>query len=428
MHLLDWLGCILAARRTEPGRGITELSTIKQYASGDCFTCGQTSLSALGAAFVNGGLGNILEMDDVHRASILHAGDTIIPAVLATAQSQHASIETLLNSIVQGYELAIRLGIVVASGGYSNWYNSGTCGVFGAAFGSAQVLNLNSVGLKDALGQAGMLASGIWQCRHEPSWSKQLATANAASNGVLAGFLGQQGVPGPRFILEGEAGFFSSYYPTAELADLNLHPVEDWLLHQVSFKTWPACRHTHPAIEAALQIRQEHPTADIESVEIETYQAAIDFCDNPAPNSDNEARFSLQHCVAVALLHGEPSIVDFERDTREQASVRNLRDTVSLSVSDAYQEQFPASMPSAVRVSLRQGGEVSAAVDHAKGDPENPMSVSEIKDKFLRLAAFGGINDQMANNLMRSVLIDEGSHSDRSLATLSEALKKTTRT
>jgi len=429
LHLLDWLGCVLAAQRTEPGNAITGLSVLKQFSSGDCFTCGQSDLGAMGAAFVNGGLGNILEMDDVHRASILHAGDTVIPSVLATAQAQHTSINTLLDSIVQGYELAIRLGSVAAKGGYSNWYNSGTCGVFGAAFGSGQVLKLNPAEQKDCLGQAGMLASGIWQCRFEPTWSKQLATANAASNAVIAAYLGQQAFPGPRFILEGEAGFFSSYYPNADLRDLNLDPAENWLLHQVSFKPWPACRHTHPAIEAALKIHHEHDLANIDSVEIETYQAAIDFCDNPTPISDHEARFSLQHCVAVALLNGDPSITDFERNAREQKSISDLRNKITLKVGEPYQQRFPASMSAAIRVKDDHGSDINVGVDHAKGDPENPLSISEIKDKFLSLAAFGGVNYEIASSLVRLLLTDkdenlaETTSSDKqSLVTLSEVL------
>ncbi len=105
LHLLDWLGCILTGAVTDPGKGVREFARQGQYASGRSFVCGEADLCASGAAFVNGGLGNILEMDDVHRASILHASDTVIPAALAVAQEQQTSLSELLDSIVRGDEL-----------------------------------------------------------------------------------------------------------------------------------------------------------------------------------------------------------------------------------------------------------------------------------------------------------------------------------
>ena len=112
----------------------------------------------------------------------------------------------MLDAIVRGYEAAIRIGLAAAASGYSAWYNSGTCGVFGAAMAAGCAIGLDRSRLADALGQAGMMASGLWQCRLETTFSKQLATANAAQSGVVAARLAETGFPGARQILEGELG------------------------------------------------------------------------------------------------------------------------------------------------------------------------------------------------------------------------------
>ena len=74
----------------------------------------------------------------------------------------------------------------------------------------ARYSHLKPSALADALGQAGMQASGIWQCRLEPTFSKQLATAQAARSGVVSARLAKTGFPGAKLILEGRTWFLRS--------------------------------------------------------------------------------------------------------------------------------------------------------------------------------------------------------------------------
>lgn len=59
LHLLDWLGCVAGALRSP-------MTTIARGIDGPAVT-----RAAL--------LGNVLEMDDIHRASILHPGPVVWP-------------------------------------------------------------------------------------------------------------------------------------------------------------------------------------------------------------------------------------------------------------------------------------------------------------------------------------------------------------
>ncbi|WP_223426932.1 MmgE/PrpD family protein [Tateyamaria pelophila] len=394
--VLDWLGCVFAARHSEVAHA---MGRAQHVPNDDIVRAGlsSTKYDAQTAVLWLGTLGNVLEMDDLHRASILHPGDAIVPAALAVALRQLSTGLDLLAALTRGYEAAIRIGRVAASGGYTSFYNSSTCGVFGAAIAASDLLHGS---MADALGQAGMMASGIWQCRLEPTFSKQLATAQAARSGVLAAELAAAGFPGARAILTGPMGFFASYYPKADTAQL-IAP-GDWALHEMSFKPFPACRHTHPAISAAMNLR-EGGTAP-RRMTIETYSAAIDFCDAPHPTTPEDARFSLQHTVAVALSKGAPNIADFDTDALNDPNLTTLRDRVELKVAPDLDAAFPQSYGARIRIEAQDGRVRDATCPAAWGDPENPMQEADIIAKFHTNAAYGGLSAPQADRILQAVL------------------------
>ncbi len=425
-HLLDWLGCALVGPTSAPGVALAAYASAQPAETKSCFAVGAAPCSASRAAFTNGGLGNIFEMDDVHRASILHAGDVVIPAALAAAQANNASPDSLLTAIVRGYEIALRIGTAASAGGYSAWYNSGTCGVFGSAMAAGVASDLEADRLADALGQAGMMAAGIWQCRLEPTYSKQLATAHAAHCGVIAAELAKAGFPGAKQILEGELGFFKTYYPDADPGLTLQSSGPDWKIEEVSFKPWSACRHAHPVIEAALTLKDLCPAANISHITINTYAAAIDFCDNPKPQSDHEARFSLQHCVAVSLLRGDPQIADFDQSARADKSVLSLIERCVVAEDKALTDQFPNMMGGHIEIRLDDGRTERAAIATAKGDPENPLSTSELDRKFQILAAAAGLSQSMIEDVTEAVIglphADNLDHLNHCLSDLTKCL------
>lgn len=393
----DWLGCAFAAR-PEPVTGMLA-GWARDTGPGRAFAMGTGSRTAETAAFVNGGLGNVLEMDDLHRGALLHAGDTVLPAALATAQDLHAAPEALLDGIVTGYEAAIRIGQAAAATGYAPWVNSATCGVFGAAIAAATVRGLDRAGHRDALGLAGMQAGGLWQCRLDPGEGKQLATAHAARAGVTAAALAACGMAGPERMLDGPLGFLPSFYPGADPATITADPTGPWRLHEVSLKPWPACRHTHPAIAAALSLRTEADADAIAGIEVHSYRAALEFCDAPAPDSAHAARFSLQHCVAVALLRGAPGLDDMAAAARRDPGLDRLREKVTLIEDPGMTAAFPTAFRARLRLTHADGNSVEAHCDTAPGDPEAPLGAAEIAAKRATNLRRAGVTAAAATRL-----------------------------
>lgn len=391
--LLDWTGCAIAGRAEAAGHKIAGTFPDEQ---GRCTRIGASPSSVMMAALHNGCLGNVLEMDDVDKRAVLHAAPTVIPAALAMAEHTQASREAFLNAIIIGYEATIRIGRAVGAGHYAYWHNTATCGPFGAAASACYLLEGSD--LVSAFGLAGTQAAGLWQTRHEPdSMAKQLHAGHAAQAGILAALLSAQGFQGPRSILEGEQGFFAAMCPDADPMDILADYGDGWLIHQTSLKPYPACRHAHAAIDAAL-LAGNAGKIGVGEIIIETYSDALKFCDRPTPQSAIEAKFSLQHSVAVTLVKGAPSLIDFDTDTIDRKT-REVRDRIRVKESGDFNAFYPAHYGASVTVN----GQIFSVKD-ALGDPERPLSYNDVRDKAITLITYGGASVDTAKKICDAAL------------------------
>jgi len=389
--LLDWTGCAVAGQAEPAGQKVTAAFPDE---AGNCTRIGASKSSPLMAALHNGCFGNILEMDDVDRQAVLHAAPTVIPAALAMAEHLGASTQDFLDAIVIGYEATIRIGRAVGAGHYAFWHNTATCGPFGAAAAACHLLKGSD--LVSALGLAGTQAAGLWQTRHEPdSMAKQLHAGHAAHAGVLAAILSKQGFQGPRSILEGEQGFFKSMCPGAKPEDVLINPEAGWLLHETSLKPYPACRHAHPAIDAALQ-------ADLLEgpILIETYDDALKFCDRPDPQPGLQAKFSLQHAVAQTLMAAAPELNDFSDKALSKTAA--LRKRIIVKSTDEFNQAYPAHYGAAVTIN----GKRYVAKD-AYGDPECPMPEEAVIQKAVTLMTYAGMIENKSKRLSTAALSND---------------------
>jgi 2-methylcitrate dehydratase PrpD len=406
-HLLDWCACAAAAMAYPQGAMMGRFAA--STAAGVATLIGADRREPLMAAFANGGLGNVLEMDDVHRASILHPGPIVIPAALAAVQAQGATLNDLLDAIVRGYEATIRIGRALGPSHYRYFHSTSSAGAFGAAAAVGSVLGLSDEALADALGNAGTRTGGVWQMRHEDVPSKSLHNAQAARAGYEAAALAALGFAGPRSILEGPQGLFAAMAPEADAA-LVTQSESDWLIHQTSFKPWPACRHAHPAIDAALALRAQlekrralDPLADpgpVVAVRLESYADALKFCDNAQPTTEAQAKFSLQHAVAMVLLHGTPKLTHYRSPHLESRYVAALRGRIAVAELPELTRAYPQHFGAQLALELRNGMTLRHRVNYALGDPENPMDARALKLKALALLSSVGMPELRQHELV----------------------------
>ena len=357
LHLLDWLGCVAggvrAAPHLVPGRSALEAATL---------------------------LGNVLEMDDIHRAAILHPGPVVWPAAIGAAQAAGASFGAMLDAAVRGYEAMISIGATFDARHYAFHHNTATAGVFGAAAAVWSVADDSPEHLVSAFGLAGSVAAGLWRLRHEAGDTKQFHILHAVRTGRQAARESRL-LRGPRFILEGQQGLYAATCDTPRPE--RLLGLDGWRIFEVSFKPWAACRHAHPAIDAALDLRAR--TGLHGAIRVETYSDALTFCDRPDPGTTAEAKFSLQHALAVVAVRGEPGPDDFEPAAIADPVLAAARARVTIAEDPAFTARFPDHFGARVT-----SGGLSAECIDTRGDPERPLSAAGITRKACSLAEWAG--------------------------------------
>ncbi|MBL8327902.1 MAG: MmgE/PrpD family protein [Rubrivivax sp.] len=394
-HLLDWLGCAAHGAGSQIGHAFAQW--LSWQGAGTSPTLAGRSADAASAAAYHGSLGSTLEMDDVHRSSILHPGPVVLPAVLAALPVQ-ATGQQLLRGLIAGYEAMIRIGRTLGPAHYRHWHTTGTAGSFGAAAGAAVAMGLPCAQVAQALALAGTRAGGLWQLRHERSLGKAWHMAGAARDGLAAAQLAACGLTGPLGILEGPSGWLAA---TAEGADAAVadedavagDATRPWLA-DVSFKPWPACRHAHPAMDALRQAAADAGRAlraeDILRIEAHVYDDALRFCERRHPQDSAQARFSLPHALAAWVLRGEAQLAHYETAALQDPQIHALRERVELQRDAAIQARFPRHYGARVVIHWREGAPSVAELRDTLGDPDRPMRPRQLQAKARGLMQAAG--------------------------------------
>ncbi len=406
--LLDFLGSIYSGVNAKPSKILKEIALDLGGNPESTIIGTQEKTMSLFAALCNAGAGHVVEMDDLHRTSILHPGATIIPAALAIAEREKKTGKDLILAIIAGYEVAIRIGEAVGPSHYEFWHTTGTCGTFGAAIAAGILLELDNDQLIAALGSAGTQSAGLWEFLVDGAMSKQLHTGKAAMNGLLSAFLAKKGFTGAKKILEGEKGFFramsTDYNPDKILMDMNPN-LEELKIMSVSIKPHASCRHTHSTIDATLNIVKKHDLKpdDIQKININIYSAALDLLKNITPTTPYAAKFSLSYCVASAIKYRNVGLTNFTSQSLDDPEIQHLMTTIRIKQDHELTIEYPKKWPAVVELQTQVGNKIMTKVEYPKGDPENPMTPEEIIEKFMELSG-SQISSNHKNWLIQQIL------------------------
>jgi 2-methylcitrate dehydratase PrpD len=393
--VLDWLGSAMAGALEPPARMAQQVAAgLGRSDEATMFAGGRAAAAA--AAFANGVASHILELDDIHKGSTVHAAAPIVPAALAVAEREHATGLEFLLAVTLGYETAFRVGEAVNPSHYRYWHPTGTAATFGAAVAAGSLLHLDAGQMRDALGSAGTQAAGLWEFNADGSMSKHLHPGKAAFNGVLAADLARAGFTGASRILEGDRGFFRAMSTGADPTRITEGLGTTWKIGENGYKLYSCCGHTHSAIDVALDMRERQgwsgadALADIDSVEIETYGPGYEIVKEMNPRSPYHAKFSLAYGVAVALLEGQVGLPQFTADRFGSDGVRvpaiaALLGRTRVTVAEPLTQKYPAAWAARVVLVRRDGTRLEAASDFPRGNPENPVSTTQLQDKLVAL-------------------------------------------
>ncbi len=387
--ILDGLGCALAGSPTSIGKLVTQYVRERSETPRAAIIGSGVKTSAPLAALANGTMAHALDFDDVNWSMSGHPTVPLLPAVLALGQEVHASGEEVLLAYALGFEVETKIGLGINPRHYDlGWHATSTLGVLGAAAACAKVLRLDVEHTRMALGIAASTAAGLRQ--NFGTMTKPLHPGQAAMNGVTAAQLAQLGWTADANILEAPYGFCQLYagaghYNLDHIVKRLGNPFE-LLATGIAVKQYPCCAFTHRALDGMLALVQQHKLSADEVVAIDLHvgRPTMEVLIHSHPQTGLEGKFSMQYCMASALLDKRIGLLSFSDEKVRRPAARQLFERLTMSLHAEAQRQGTGGeeLPVTVAVRLKDGRSLSTQVQHPKGHPANPLTAVALQDKF----------------------------------------------
>src|SRR5437763_5229089 len=368
--------------------------------------------SAACAAFVNGTAAHGEDYDDTFEGGPVHAGAVVVPAVLAAAELEGANGSSVLRGMAVGVEILCRLSLVVPKAVHaSGFHPTAVLGAPAAAAAVASTLRLEMNEVVDALGISGSMAGGIVEYLAEGTWTKRLHPGWAAQSGLRAALLGRAGFRGPRTVFEGTHGLFHGFARTREGDyDALLDGFgERWVTTSLAFKPYPCGTMIQPYIDCARRLRERVPSPrDIVEIVADVGEGTVHRLWEPLegkqrPPNGYAAKFSTPYCIAAALLKGHLGLDAFSDDAAADPDVRALAARVRYRIDPA--NPYPREFTGQLRARLEDGTIVEARQPHLRGGAREPLSRTDIEEKFRDNARAGGYPGDRAEAALQTLRV-----------------------
>src|ERR1700716_3583377 len=273
---------------------------------------------ALHAAFLNAVSANVLEYDDTHLPTVIHPAAPVAPGLFALAEQRRVSGRELLHAFILGVEAECRIGKAVMPTHYRRgWHITATCGIFGAAAAAGKLLGLDRRQMIWTLGHAATQSAGLVESLG--SMSKSIGVGNAAKNGLAAALFAEAGFTGAEQPIEGRYGFAPVTSDSISYDAITGKLGESWEILANAYKPYPCGVVLFPVIDACLELRRRHRPAPQQITQM------VVRADRPAVETGREAKVSIQHSVAVALLEGAAGLAQYEDRSVADPAIRALR-------------------------------------------------------------------------------------------------------
>jgi 2-methylcitrate dehydratase PrpD len=392
--LIDVVGLCVTARNED----YVASATAGWDDDGPCTAIGhKRTLTASGAAFVNGTAAHGEDFDDTFEGGPVHAGAVVVPAVLAVCERHNADGRMALTGIAVGTEVLCRLSVVVPKAVHkAGFHPTAVFGTMGAAAGVGAALGLNARQIVDALGIAGSMAGGIIEYLAEGAWTKRLHAGWAAQSGIRAALLARQGFVGPRTVFEGVHGLFHGFAHTAHgdydalIGDFGTR----WVTDTLAFKPYPCGTMAQPYVDCARRLAARGvKLGEIEEIICEVAEGTVHrlwepLADKQRPRNGYAAKFATPYLLAAGFVHGGVGLGAFT-----EAAIRDPR-VLALAAKVKYvidaQNPYPNNYTGHIRATLNDGSVIEERQPHLRGGAREPLTRQDVMDKFMLNAQHGG--------------------------------------
>jgi len=301
--ILNVAGCILA------GRHDPAVAVLKNTFPAD-------------EALIDSAAATADDYDDTHLPTVIHVTPPIGGALFSLVRKLNVSGAQFLHAFILGMETTCRMGNALTPGHYERgWHITSTCGVFGAAAAAGKLLQLNESQFLSALGIAATQASGLAEVFG--TMARILNAGFAGRNGLVAASLAAHSFQGPIRPITGAHGFMNVFGGDGDVRQIVQSLGEHWEMTDVVYKPYPCGVVLHALLDACLEARQRLYHAD--RITVAMHPLAIERTNRPEPRNAVEAKLSLQHALAVALLRGRAGLTEFSDDAANDAALQAFR-------------------------------------------------------------------------------------------------------
>lgn len=393
--MLDSVGCALFGAGLPWSRILQERLALLD-ATRACGVWGTTTrLSAPHSALVNGTQVQGFELDDVHRAGVLHVGAVVLPALVATAEiQQKMSGRDFITAAVAGYEVGPRVGLCMGPEHIGQgWHSGATLGVFSAAAAAARGLGLDEQHTVHALGIAGTQAAGLMAAQYG-AMVKRMHAGRASQSGLYAALFAQAGLTGIVDVFESEYGGFCTTFSRSRdrfrLAELTAGFGEIWQTMGVALKFYACVGSNHTTLDAIREMRRERPFSaeEVERIVVYGSQVTVDHVGwKYVPQGLTSAQLNLPYCVATYLLEGDCFVDQFTEDMVADAERTALSERVEVRHDPGITARGAEGRHTVrVEAHLTDGTVVRRTVETARGSEHKFARDGEVVEKYEKLA------------------------------------------
>jgi 2-methylcitrate dehydratase PrpD len=376
--LLDLIGTAAGGSATDAAR-IMRNFAVRQFgvaasSAGSRLIFDGRRASPPGAALAGATQIDSLDCHDGHVLVKGHVGVAVLPTLLALFDCDGIFDDReFITCVVLGYEIATRAGIALHAT-TCDYHSSGAWNALACAALGARLLKLSPEQTRQAVGIAEYNAprSQIMRVVDHPSMVKD-GSGWGALAGISAAYLAADGFTGaPALTVE-----------RPEVAHVWNDLGTRWRIMEQYFKAYPVCRWAQPAIEAALSLQRKHkvPADQIASVEVHTFHEGSRLATR-TPTSTDEAQYSLPFPVAAALIRGRVGAAEVTGAALDDPAILQMSQAVVLQEDAEYNARFPAERWAHVSFTLKDGRQLTSAPAIARGNPENPLSDAELREKY----------------------------------------------
>ncbi|MDF2369175.1 MAG: MmgE/PrpD family protein [Rhizobiaceae bacterium] len=264
-------------------------------------------------------------------------------------------------------------------------HSSGTVATFGSAASAAWLLGLDRKATQNAFGIAAAMAAGI-RCNFG-TMSKPWHVGRASENGVMAALMAQRGFTGDPNALDGKWGFASVLAGGFSQEKLGQGFGSDWSVVNpgVSIKPYPSGILTHQAMDMMRDLVIDHDVKpeNVERIEFFAGDNILNPIRYPIAANHLQAKFSMAALFAMIVLYRRAGISEFSDALICTPQFQDMQRRIKTAVDPQINAMGFDLIRSRVVVVLKDRTEIRAEADNRyRGGPMNPMSETDIEEKF----------------------------------------------